>query len=197
MLVGGTVPLDDSILLARALNTLLGTRFRLISGYTGATELQIAMERGEIAGFLSGSSDIKSRLIPWSETGQARALLQLGLQRDPSFPDVPLALDLARGEADRQALEFIFARQALGSPYAAPPDVPPERIAALRAAFDATMSDDDFRVDARRLEIRLKPLSGASLAQMIEQLLAAPENLRARAAAAASGQAVVREDAGR
>jgi tripartite-type tricarboxylate transporter receptor subunit TctC len=187
MLVGGTTPLDDSVLLARALNALLGTRFRLIAGYSGAVELQIAMERGEIAGFVAGSSDIRSRLIPWRETGQAGALLQLGLHRDPAFPDVPLALDFARSPADRQALEFIFARQSFGSPYAAPPGVPPERVAALRRAFDATMSDGDFRADARRLEIDVKPLSGAVLTEMTEQLLAAPDDLRARAASAVAG----------
>jgi tripartite-type tricarboxylate transporter receptor subunit TctC len=183
MLVGGTSPTDDSVLLARALNALIGTHFRIISGYSGTIELQIAMERGEIAGFLTGSGDIKSRLIPWTQTGQARALLQLGLQPDPDFPDVPLALDFARTAADREALAFIFARQTFGSPYAAPPGVPAARLQALRRAFDATMHDDAFREDARRLDIAIQPIDGETLQAMMARLIAMPDALRERVAA--------------
>lgn len=183
LLVGGTSPLDDSVMLARALNALIGTRFKIISGYSGAMDLQIAMERGEIAGFLAGSGDIKSRLIPWMQTGQARALLQLGLQPDPEFPGVPLALDFAREPADREALTFIFARQALGAPYAAPPGVPAERVAALRRAFDATMRDGEFLADALRLEIAVQPISGEALHSMLMGLASAPAALRHRVAA--------------
>lgn len=183
LVVGGTAPQDDSVLLARALNALLGTRLRIISGYSGMMELQIAMERGEVAGLVAGSGDIKSRLIPWSQTRQARALLQLDLQADPDFPDVPLALDLARTPDDRAALAFVFARQAFGSPYAAPPGVPAERLATLRRAFDATVRDVDFRIDARRLAIEIKPLDGAALHAMMARLTTAPSGLRERVSA--------------
>lgn len=183
LVVGGTAPQDDSVLLARALNTLLGTRLRIISGYSGTIELQIAMERGEIAGLVAGSRDIKSRLIPWTQSKQARALLQLGVTRDADFPDVPLALDLARTPADREALTFVFARQAFGSPYAAPPGVPAERVAALRQAFDATVRDADFRIDARRLDIEIAPIDGATLHAMMAQLTTAPSALRERVSA--------------
>ncbi len=186
MIVGGTTPDHDSIRFARALNALLGTRFRIIGGYTGTTELQIAMERGEIAGFLAGAGDIKSRLIPWVQSGQARALLQLGLRLDLALPDVPLALDFARSAEDRDALAFIFAGQALGAPYAAPPGTPAERVAALRSAFDATMRDGDFLADAARLELGIGPLSGEVLTNMLTGLMATPESVRARAAAAIS-----------
>ncbi len=183
LVVGGTSPQDDSVLLARALNALLGTRLHIISGYSGTIELQIAMERGESAGLVAGSRDIKSRLIPWTQSGQARALLQLGVMRDADFPDVPLALDLARTPADRAALAFVFARQAFGSPYAAPPGVPAERVAALRQAFDATLRDADFRIDARRLDIEIEPIDGATLHAMMMQLTTAPAALRERVSA--------------
>lgn len=186
-IVGGTAPDDDSIRFARALNALIGTRFRIIGGYTGTVELQIAMERGEIAGFLAGASDIKSRLIPWVQSGQARALLQLGLRQDLALPDVPLALGFARSPEDRDALAFILAGQALGSPYAAPPGTPAERVAVLRRAFDATMRDGDFLADAARLELGIKPLSGEALSATLTRLTATPESVRARAAAAISG----------
>lgn len=182
MIVGGTSPDDDSIRLARALNALLGTRFKIIGGYTGTIELQIAMERGEIAGLLAGSSDIKSRLIPWVQSGQARALLQLGLRQDPALPDVPLALDFARTAEDRDALAFIFARQALGSPYAAPPGTPAGRVAALRRAFDATLRDGGFLADAARLDIDIQPLSGESVAAMLDRLASTSARIRTRAA---------------
>ncbi len=184
MIVGGTSPDDDSIRLARALNALLGTRFKIIGGYTGTIELQIAMERGEIAGFIAGSSDIKSRLIPWVQTGQARALLQLGLRQDPALPDVPLALDFARSAEDRDALAFIFTRQALGSPYVAPPGTPAARMAALRRAFDSTMGDGEFLADAARLDIGIRPITGAMLDAMIARLAAAPAPVRERALSA-------------
>ena len=182
LLVGGTALRDDSVVLARALNALIGTRFKIISGYSGALDLQIAMERGEIAGFLAGSGDIKSRLIPWSQTGQARALLQLGLQPDPAFPAVPLALDFATTAADREVLRFIFARQALGAPYVAPPGVPVNRLTALRRAFDATMGDGDFLADALRLEIAVQPISGDAIDDMLAQLTAVSAAIRERAA---------------
>lgn len=180
-IVGATNADEDSIRLARALNALLGTRFKIIGRYTGMMELQIAMERGEIAGLLAGSSDIKSRLIPWMQSGQARALLQLGLRQDPALPDVPLAIDLARNVEDRDALAFIFAGQAFGSPYAAPPGTPAARVAALRRAFDATMRDDDFLADAARFDIAIEPLSGMALAAMLDRLVATPAPIRARA----------------
>jgi tripartite-type tricarboxylate transporter receptor subunit TctC len=181
MIVGGITPDDDSVRLARALNALLGTRFKIIGGYTGTVELQIAMERGEIAGFLAGSSDIKTRLIPWAQSGQARALLQLGLEQDPALPDVPLALEFARNADDRGALAFIFARQALGSPYAAPPGTPAEKVATLRRAFDATMRDGDFLADAARLELGIQPLSGETLAALLDRLASTPVRIRTRA----------------
>jgi tripartite-type tricarboxylate transporter receptor subunit TctC len=182
MIVGGTTPDHDSIRLARALNALLGTRFRIIGGYTGTIELQIAMERGEIAGFLAGSSDIKSRLIPWVQSGQARALLQLGLQQDLALPDVPLALGFARTTEDRDALAFIFAGQALGLPYAAPPGTPAERVTALRRAFDDTVRDGDFLADAARLELIIQPLSGGTVAALLDRLASTPARIRVHAA---------------
>lgn len=182
LLVGGTMPRDDSVLLARALNTLIGTQFKIISGYTGTLDLLIAMERGETAGFLAGSGEIKSRLIPWRQNGQARALLQLGQQPDADFPDVPMALDFAQTAADREALNFIFARQALGAPYAAPATVPAERLAALRRAFDDTMNDDEFLAEALRLDIAVRPLSGGAIETMLTRLAAAPAEMRDRVA---------------
>ena len=182
LLVGGTMPLDDSVLLARALNALIGTKFKIISGYSGTLDLLIAMERGETAGFLAGSGEIKSRLIPWRQNGQARALLQLGQQPDADFADVPMALDLARTAADREALNFIFARQALGAPYAAPANVPAERLAALRRAFDDTMNDDEFLAEALRLDIAVRPLSGGAIDEMLARLAATPAALRDRVA---------------
>ena len=181
LLVGGTAFRDDSVVLARALNALIGTRFKIISGYSGTLDMQIAMERGEIAGFLAGSSDIKSRLIPWTQTGQARALLQLGQQPDPEFPAVPMALEFAATAADRETLQFIFARQALGAPYVAPPGVPDNRLAALRQAFNATMADGDFLADALRLDIALRPLSGDTLGDMLAQLATVSAATRKRA----------------
>lgn len=182
MLVGATAPRDDSAVLARALNALIGTQFKVIGGYSGVLDLQIAMERGEIAGFLAGSSDIKSRLIPWSQSGKARALLQLGQQPDPAFPAVPLALDFAATAADRETLRFILARQALGAPYAAAPGVPENRLAALRRAFDATMADGDFLADALRLDIAVKPISAHALRDMLAQLNTVSATARERAA---------------
>ena len=182
LLVGGTTPLDDSVVLARALNALIGTRFKLISGYSSTMDLVIAMERGETAGFLAGSGEIKSRLVPWRQTGQARALLQLGQQKDGAFADVPMALDYARTAADRETLNVLFARQALGAPYAAPGNVPAERLAALRRAFEATMSDDEFLSEALRLEIAVQPLTSQAIEDMLAQLAATPAALRDRVA---------------
>ena len=183
LVVGGTSARDDSVRLPRALNALLGTRFALIAGYGSAVELQIALERGEIAGFVTGHDDIKSRLIPWTQTGQARALLQLGVRRDADF-EAASALDLAPDAAARAALALILARQEFGSPYVAPPDIPEARYRALRQAFDRTLEDAAFRADARRLDITLRPHSGDALAAIVARVVAAPRDSRERAAQA-------------
>ncbi|MDB5643099.1 MAG: tripartite tricarboxylate transporter family receptor [Hyphomicrobiales bacterium] len=134
LLVGGTAPAADNSAYPRVLNALLGTKFKVVSGYKESSEAILAMERGETSGFCAwGWSTIQVMRPDWLSTGKIRVLVQLGLEKPADHQDIPLALDLTRNELDRAALALMVAPQQFARPFAAPPGVPPARVATLRA----------------------------------------------------------------
>ena len=175
LLVGGTLPQAESARLPRALNGALATRFRVIGGYRSIAALHQALERGEISGYVAGHADeAKTSLIAWLQSGLAFPILQLGPRPLPWLADVPLAADLAADAAQAAALERIFAVQRIGLPYVTPPDVPANRLAALRTGFDALARDAGFRKDAAAAGIAGETIDGAALAALIGEIAAAP-----------------------
>ena len=174
LVVGGTAPQDDSARLPRALNSALGTKFRVIGGYRGIAALHHALERGEISGYVAGHADeAKAVLIGWLQSGIAFPILQLGPRPLPWLADVPLAASLTTDPAQVAALERVFAAQRVGLPYVTPPGVPEERLAALRAGFAAMTQDIEFLKDAARAGIATDRIDGAALAQLIGEIAAA------------------------
>ena len=158
LVTGGPGTTTDSIVYPKVSNALLGTRFKIVSGYPGSAEAILAMERGETQGFCGWAySSMEAQRQGWLHAGKIHVLLQYGMVRNPAFGDAPLAVDLATKPRDRQIVELIVAPQLFARPYAAPPDLPPERAAALQAAFEATIEDAAFVAEAgeRRLEIEL------------------------------------------
>ena len=120
---------------------------------------------------------------PLISAGKVKILAQLGREKDPDYPDVPLILDLAATPADRQILELAFTQQVMAWPLVAPPGVPRERIAALRAAFDATMRDPDFLAEAARQKLIINPVSGEKIAGLLDRIYASPKDVLDRVAA--------------
>lgn len=156
---------------ARLLMGLFGARLRIVTGYPGGGPINLAMERGEVQARCGWSwSGIVVERKQWIDEGRINVLVQFGLRKHPDLPHVPSALDLATTEEQRQVLQLVLARQPLGRPFVAPPGVPPERAAALRKAFMATMADPQFLAVAQRAKLEINPLPGDEVARLVESV---------------------------
>jgi tripartite-type tricarboxylate transporter receptor subunit TctC len=184
LIVSGTTSASAPSYYPRLMNMLLGTRFKVVEGYKSSQEALLALERGEVDGHCSGSSSapLRARMEPLIDAGKVKILAQIGREKDPDYPDVPLILDLAASAADRQILELALAQQVMAWPIVAPPGVPPERVQALRDAFDATMQDPEFLAEAGRQKLIINPVSGERIAALLERIYALPKDLLARVA---------------
>ncbi|HEY4405770.1 MAG TPA: hypothetical protein VGN55_14080 [Xanthobacteraceae bacterium] len=184
MVIGGNGPATDTELFPRAMNNVLGTRFRIVSGYPGQAQITLAMEREEIQGSGNWSfSDIEKGHADWIVGKKIRMLLQLGLAKspNPALRDVPLVMDIARNGAERQVFEILMGMKALGRPYFVAPGVPRERTEALRAAFMATLNDPDFLEEARRVLGPIDPIAGPDMQGIVSNVYALPPEVIARA----------------
>src|SRR5215204_153619 len=147
--VGGTGAAADTDQFPRILNNVLGTKMKIVTGYPGGNDVNLALERGEVDGRCGWSwSSVESTRANWVKDKKINVLVQLALQKHPDLPDVPLVTDLAKTDEQRQVLKIIFARQVMGRPFLAAPHLPKERVRAPRSAFQATMKDPEFMTDA-------------------------------------------------
>ena len=185
-LVGSTGAGSPDAQMPRVYNALLGTRFKVITGYTGGAQINLAMERGEVDG--RGTNTWPSYKATFPDAVRENKLLplvQIGLKRDPDLPSVPLLTDLVAGDAQREAVaRFLSLTTAISRPFAAPPLVPAERVALLRRAFDAMMRDEAFLAEADRVKIDIDPMTGEETQAAIVQILATPPDVIARTQAA-------------
>jgi tripartite-type tricarboxylate transporter receptor subunit TctC len=166
----------DTGVFPTVLKNVFGARIKIITGYPGGGEMSIAMERREIDGRCGWSwSGVKSSKPEWLAGKQINILVQLGLQKSPELPDVPLIIDQATTDEQRQILRLIFSRQEFAWPFAAPPDIPADRARALRDAFAATLKDPEFLADAKKIQIDVSPVSAAAVDRLIGELYASPE----------------------
>ncbi|MGE5538048.1 MAG: Bug family tripartite tricarboxylate transporter substrate binding protein [Gemmatimonas sp.] len=186
LIVPGTGAGSDTELLPRAFNELIGTRFKVISGYSGSTRASLAMERGEVegAGYITWGG-LTTNQPGWVRDGMVTILFKTG-GSDPRLAEVPDVRDFARTDTDRQALDLILAREVLGRPFLAPPGLPPERARALTAAFDATMTDPALLADARKARADIDPVSGDEIVALLKRVFEYPEATIARAKEALS-----------
>ena len=174
----------------RVYNALLGTRFKVVYGYEGGAQLNLAMERGEIEG--RGTNTWPSYKATFAEAVRNHylvPLVQIGLKKDPDLPDVPLFLDLVKGDPQKESIaRFLSLTTAISRPLAAPPNVPADRLALLRQAFDATMHDPEFLEQAEKQQIDIDPMTGEELQSAIAQVLGTPKDVIARTQAAIEGK---------
>jgi len=168
LVVGGTGPTADTDQFPRVVNGVLGTKFKLITGYPGGNDINLAMERGEVQGRCGWSwSSVISTRKAWLDEKKINILVQIALKKHPDLPNVPLLVDLAKTPEQKQILTLVCARQPLGRPYVAPPGVPADRIAALRKAFMDTMADKEFLAEAEKQKLEITPISGEEVQQII------------------------------
>jgi len=168
---------DASAWLTLVTNGMLGTKFKLVPGYTSGPDMNLAMERGEIDG--RGTSNPKALFAGGAERGPDgrplfNLLLQWGLKKNPAYPDTPLLSDLASNAEQKIVFDLVGRVASLARPIATNTDVPPERVAALRRAFDATMKDPEFLAEAERQLMEITPMPGEALAQLITEIVNAP-----------------------
>jgi hypothetical protein len=143
------------------------------------------MEKGEIQGEAGKDWTTVATTRPyWLSDKKVNILVQFGMRKRPEIPDVPLMLDLLTKPEDRKVVELIFAKYGMSRPYFVAPEVPAERVEALRRAFDATMSDPDFQAEAKKAGAELNPVRGEDVQALVARIMAAPEDLAARARAA-------------
>ena len=181
LIIGGSGA-NDTEIYPSVMNNVLGTKFRIISGYPSGTAVNLAMERGEVNGRCGWSwTSVMTEHADWVKEGKIKLLMQMALNKHADLPNVPLALDLASSEEDKQILELIFARQAIGRPMLMPPGVPEDRAAALRKAFDETVKDPAFIADATKQRLEVTPVNGAEVERLIKRIYATPPTVVALA----------------
>jgi tripartite-type tricarboxylate transporter receptor subunit TctC len=181
--VGGTGAAADTDQFPRIVNGVLGTKMKIITGYPGGNDVNLALERGEVDGRCGWSwSSVKSTRANWLSDKKITILMQLSLAKHPDLPDIPLITDLAKTDEQRQILKLIFARQALGRPYLAPPGVPAERVAILRKAFMDTMADKEFLTEAEQAQLEVTPVAGDAVQKLVAEVYQTPPAVVRKAA---------------
>jgi tripartite-type tricarboxylate transporter receptor subunit TctC len=172
--VGATGPGSRTLTHPRAFNELLGTKFKIVSGYPGGNEITLAVERGEVEGYCGWSvGSIVNRASSWLHDGTLTLLAQF--TRD--LPNVPVARDLVPTETGKRAIDFLSADVVLAWPLMAPPDLPAERVKELRAAFLAMMIDPELRAEAAKQKLEAAAVPGGEMQELVEQLYGSPPDV--------------------
>jgi tripartite-type tricarboxylate transporter receptor subunit TctC len=174
-LVGGQGAASSDDMFPIMIRNIFGVKLRLVAGYPGGNEINLAMERGEIDGRCGWSwGSVKATRSDWLNRKAINLPLQIALRGAPDLPHVPLVTNFARNERDRQILRLVLSRQQMAWPFAAPPELPNEHAAALRAAFDATMRDPDYLAETKQRGLEVAPMSAAEIDTLIGELYQTP-----------------------
>jgi tripartite-type tricarboxylate transporter receptor subunit TctC len=181
--VGGTGPAADTDQFPKVLNGTIGTKFKIVTGYPGGNDIDLAMERGEVMGRCGWSwSSVIATHKSWMDDNKISVLVQLSLNKHPDLPNVPLIMDFAKNEEQKQIFRLVFARQPMGRPFLAPPGIPADRVAALRKAFMATLTDKTFLAEAEKMKLEINPVSGDAVQAMVQEIYQTPKPVAAAVA---------------
>jgi tripartite-type tricarboxylate transporter receptor subunit TctC len=181
LVVGGTGTGGNAHFYPKVLNAVLGAKFKVVPGYPGSAEVLLAMERGETEGFCSmGFVTLEYTRPDWVRDKKVTQLVQLGLAKNKNHMDVPLALDFAKTEADRQVIVFVVSPNLFARPFTAPPDVPADRVAALRKAFNATLDDPDYRAEAKQRKMQVLLVRGEEIDAVLKRIFSMPRSVMDR-----------------
>ena len=173
----------NSAIMPKIVNQFLGTKFKVIGGYTEGSGVTLALERREVDGVCGLSySTLRTMRPDWFRDKKLNIILQIGLHKLKDLPDVPSAIDLVSDPDSKKVLELILIRQEMGRPFALPPGTPPDRVAILRSAFDAALKAPAFIAEAGKLQLEIDPLTGPQIADLLKTAYSAPKPIVARAA---------------
>jgi tripartite-type tricarboxylate transporter receptor subunit TctC len=162
---GSTVSIFPTVM-----NNVLGTKFKLIMGYRGSNEAQLAVERGEVEGHSTSWTAVKVAHPEWLPSKSITILVQFALTRHAELPDVHMAVDLARNDEERAILRAVMNATEVGTAFFTAPGVPADRVEALRRAFDATMKDPEFLAEAQRINVTVNPMTGEELQKLVAEV---------------------------
>jgi hypothetical protein len=154
----------------KALNQLLGFKFKIIRGYASSADVVLAMERGEVEGYCESLESVIGKRPDWIASKTVNVLFQGGVKPHPDLAGVPFVNDLAKSADDRRAIEFLYAGQGIGRPFFAPPGLAPEVLAMMRQAFNATMRDREFVAEVQTRKLTLEPENGEYLEALINRI---------------------------
>jgi tripartite-type tricarboxylate transporter receptor subunit TctC len=175
LLLGDSGPANTSYPLL--LNYVFKTKFKIVNGYEGSSQIMLAIERGEVQGTCFAWETIKALRPDLVRDKKLIPLVQISFSSHQDLAGVPLLSDLVHTDADRQTLDFIVAPDEFGRPFFAPPDIPTERRDILRRALDATMADPEFLADAEKAKMEVDPMTGEAMQEMIEKVYATPPEI--------------------
>ena len=182
MVVAGTGSGADSVIFPYILNGVLGTKMKVVTGYPGAADFLLAVERQEADGTAGVSwSGVNAARPEWIAKKQINVIVQLGLKKHPGMNPAPLVMEFAKTDSDRGVLELIFSRQDMGYPVVAPPGTPPERVAVLRKAFEAVLRDPEYLADAKKQHLETEFMRGEEVEALIKRVMASPADVFERA----------------
>jgi tripartite-type tricarboxylate transporter receptor subunit TctC len=167
-------------LIVNLVNKVAATKLKLVIGYSGGSEIDLALERREVDGRCQSWISFKSSRADWYRDKKVNVLLQVSLSKNPDLPDVPSILDIA-SDADKDSVRLAFSEQEMGTPFIAPPGMPPEIQATLRTALAKTMADPDFLAEAKRRNLTVEPVAGETIQNLLEAAHGAPKAVLERA----------------
>ena len=174
VVAGSWGPTTETYITPALLNALAGTKFKIVTGYRGGPEVDLAVERGEVDGRMSSWSLLKSQRAHWLKDKFVVIPFQSGIRSHPELKGIPLVSELATTDEGRRILEFQNSDAGIGWSVVAPPNVPAARVAVLRAAFDKTMADPDFLADAQKRGFEVDPATGKELEGIVGRTIATP-----------------------
>ena len=182
LIIGAIGTADDTYQYPSLLNHTIGTKFKIVPGYPGNNDISVALERGEVSGRCGWSwSSVKSTRAAWLQEKKINILVQVSLSKHPDLPDVPLIMDLAKTDEQRQMFRLIFARQVMGRPFQSTPGVPADRLHVLQTAFMDTMKDPAFLAEADKQKFEITPVPGPAIEKLVTEILRMPPELAERA----------------
>ena len=182
--LGGTGTNSDSHIFPTLINNLLGTKFKVINGYAGGSkEVHLALERGEVEGRGGNAwASLASSNRDWIDQKKLNILVQIGFKPEPEIADVPMLQDFVTNDRDRQIVDLVSLPTVLGYAHWVAPEVPADRVAALRSAYAATMKDPAFLAEAQRLSMMLRPATGAEVEAQVAKVASTPKPVLEEAA---------------
>jgi tripartite-type tricarboxylate transporter receptor subunit TctC len=184
LIIAATGPTDESVTVPKVLNGVLGAKFKIVGGYPGSNEMTLSIERGETQGRCAFSwASMKSMYRHWLDEKKINVLIQISYNKHPELSHIPLASDLAKTEEERQIIKLFAARQVMGRPFYAPPDLPQDRAAALRNAFMATLRDPEFLAEAGKSQLEITAVTGERVQEIVSDIYRTPRQVVQKAAA--------------